>query len=322
MAATKRLITDASSCKRKISMATSVDKSHSTTWTRFQSESTNRVVKLLRKSKSMDTLLETTSWRQKDIPDYDTVTTLLPTSLPIIPLTKLEILLQQHGQDNFLHYKQNFTTSKSCPLLVHSVNQLHCEEIPSITNQPEDVFDEETNQLAIKLDALTLESVQCTDDNKIPDQNDEFFSWAFESSVSRAHKSNIKDQSSEEFFGQEKEGLILENNYLSPTVTVDKLETQSTNAGPKMMEEALAGRNVIHSECFDMKEEIGSVESFEYSFTLSKRKIDYKKQQTKFTLEHFEGLDVDLNYSEELFDDNNDSTSLFMRKWTIVTIVI
>ncbi|XP_069789501.1 uncharacterized protein [Narcine bancroftii] len=271
MAATKRLITDASSCKRKISMATSVDKSHSTTWTRFQSESTNRVVKLLRKSKSMDTLLETTSWRQKDIPDYDTVTTLLPTSLPIIPLTKLEILLQQHGQDNFLHYKQNFTTSKSCPLLVHSVNQLHCEEIPSITNQPEDVFDEETNQ---------------------------------------AHKSNIKDQSSEEFFGQEKEGLILENNYLSPTVTVDKLETQSTNAGPKMMEEALAGRNVIHSECFDMKEEIGSVESFEYSFTLSKRKIDYKKQQTKFTLEHFEGLDVDLNYSEELFDDNNDSTSL------------
>ncbi|XP_069789492.1 uncharacterized protein [Narcine bancroftii] len=275
MAATKRLITDASSCKRKISMATSVDKSHSTTWTRFQSESTNRVVKLLRKSKSMDTLLETTSWRQKDIPDYDTVTTLLPTSLPIIPLTKLEILLQQHGQDNFLHYKQNFTTSKSCPLLVHSVNQLHCEEIPSITNQPEDVFDEETNH-----------------------------------SVSRAHKSNIKDQSSEEFFGQEKEGLILENNYLSPTVTVDKLETQSTNAGPKMMEEALAGRNVIHSECFDMKEEIGSVESFEYSFTLSKRKIDYKKQQTKFTLEHFEGLDVDLNYSEELFDDNNDSTSL------------
>ncbi|XP_051893223.1 uncharacterized protein LOC127582189 [Pristis pectinata] len=180
------------------------------------------------------------------------------------------------------------------------------------------------------------------------DQTDEFFSWALE----RAEKSNIKDRGFEELVVEGKEGLILENDYLSPTVTVGKLVNQGTNAGSEVMEETLAGRNVFHSEYFDTNKEvdqtykkmevaakpehlgqIGSMESFEYSFTKSKRKsycaeeemklvvkdkaeIDYKNQQTKFTLEHYQGLDMDLAYSEELFDeidDDDDSANLETR---------
>ncbi|XP_078282345.1 uncharacterized protein LOC144608445 [Rhinoraja longicauda] len=52
--------------------------------------------------------------------------------------------------------------------------------------------------------------------------------------------------------------------------------------------------------------QIGSMETFEYSFTKSKRKIDCKNQQTKFSLEHYQGLDEGIKYSEELFDEIND----------------
>ncbi|XP_055516337.1 uncharacterized protein LOC129712142 isoform X1 [Leucoraja erinacea] len=357
-------------------MATSADKSHSTMWARFHSESASRVVKLLRKSKSMDTLLQSTNWILKDIPDYDIVETLLPSSLPMAPLTKWEVLLHQHGEDHFLESRRKLTTSSSCPSLVyrleasvcevHSVVQSRSEEIPSVTNQPEAVSCEETNQLA-DLNAFTMESVQRTDDDsKMPDQNDEFFSWALE----RAERANIKDRGFEEFVVEEKEGLILENDYLSPTVPVGKLVTQRTNAGPAAMEETPTGINDFHSEYFaTMKEpeckemvpgvntkcdnvemdqafqkmepaaepehlaQIESMESFEYSFTKSKRKsyyaeeemklvvkdkaeIECKSQQTKFSREHYQGLDEDIKYSEELFDelnDDDDSTNLETR---------
>ncbi|XP_062929239.1 uncharacterized protein LOC134359668 [Mobula hypostoma] len=300
-------------------MATSVDKSYSMTWAKFHSESTIKVMKLLRKSKSLDTLLETTSWILKDIPEYNTVTTLHPISLPTVPLTKWELLLHEHGEDNYLHPRGSFTSSKSCPSLVcrpessaafvlHSATDSYCEEIPSIANQPEDVSSEETNQ---------------------------------------AEKTNIKDQ---EFVVEEKEGLILENDYLTPAVTISKLVNQRTNTGPEVMEESLAGRNVLHSEYFDRNtevdqvsektdvaekpehlEQIGSMESLEYSFTRSKRKpycaedkiqlvndkaeTDCKSQQTRFTLGHYQALDVDFKYSEELFDeiDDDDSASLETR---------
>ncbi|XP_067825515.1 uncharacterized protein [Heptranchias perlo] len=247
-------------------MATSADKSHSTMWARFHSESPNRVVKLLRKSKSMDTLLETTNWTLKDIPDYDTVGTLLPTSLPTVPLSKWEALLNQHGEDIFLHPKRNSTTSKSCPSLlcrpesatgfiVHSVFQSRNEGIPSITIQTEDVSGAEMNQFAAELDGLTLQSARCTDDgSKMPaevNQKDAFLSWALE----RAEKSNIKDRAFEEFEVEEKEGLILENDYLSPTVNVHKLVNQRTKAGAEVMEETMAGKNVVLPEYFDTKSE-------------------------------------------------------------------
>ncbi|XP_067868023.1 uncharacterized protein [Heterodontus francisci] len=325
-------------------MAASVDKSHSTMWARFHSESPNKVVKLLRK----------------------------------IPLTKWEVLLRQHGEDILLHPKRNSSTSRSCPSLlcrpesaaaftVHSVVQSRIEGIPNVAIQAEDVSGEEKNQFAAAQDCLTLQSARCTDDDsKIPEevnQKDAFFSWALE----RAEKSNIKDQAFEEFEVEEKEGLILENDYLSPTVSVHKLVNQRTKEGAEDMEETMAGRSIVHSEYFDTKkeaehkeivpgvdtkhddiqkdqayqkmevaakpehlEQIGSMETFEYSFTKSKRKsycaeeemklvmkdkaeIDYKNKQTKFALEHYQGLDVDLKYSEELFDeidDDEDSAEL------------
>ncbi|XP_072906316.1 uncharacterized protein [Hemitrygon akajei] len=256
----------------KISMATSVDKSYSMTWAKFHSESTIKVMKLLRKSKSLDTLLETTNWILKDIPEYNTVTTLQPISLPTLPLTRWELLLHEHGEDNFLHPRRSFTSSKSCPSLVcrpessavfmlHSAIDSYCGEIPSIASQPEDVSSEETNQ---------------------------------------AEKTNIKDQ---EFVAEEKEGLILENDYLSPAVTISKLVNQKTNTGPEVMEESL----------------FGSMESLKYSFTKSKRKTDCKSQQPKFTLGHYQALDVDFKYCAELFDeiddddDDDDSANLETR---------
>lgn len=108
-------------------MATSADKSHSTMWARFHSESASRVVKLLRKSKSMDTLLQSTNWILKDIPDYDVVETLLPSSLPMAPLTKWEVLLHQHGEDHFLESRRKLTTSSSCPSLVYRLEASVCE---------------------------------------------------------------------------------------------------------------------------------------------------------------------------------------------------
>uniref|UniRef100_UPI00398E451F uncharacterized protein n=1 Tax=Pristiophorus japonicus TaxID=55135 RepID=UPI00398E451F len=342
-------------------MATSVDKSHSTMWARFHSESPNRVVKLLRKSKSMDTLLETTNWTLKDIPDYDTVGTLLPTSLPMVPLTKWEVLLHQHGEDIFLHPKRNSTTSKSCPSLlcrpesatafiVHRVVQSCSEGLPSIGIQTEDVSGEEKNQFAAELDGLTLQSIRCTDDDsKMPEevnQKDAFFSSALE----RAEKSNIKDRAFEEFEGEEKEGLILENDYLSPAVTVHKLVNQRTKAGAEVIEETMAGKNIVLSEYFDTKkesehkeivpgvdtkhddiqmgqayqklEEDAKPDHLEQSYCAEeemkflvkdKAEMDYKNKQSKFSLEHYQGLDVDLKYSEELFDeidDDDDSAEL------------
>lgn len=113
--------------QESVSMATSADKSHSTMWARFHSESASRVVKLLRKSKSMDTLLQSTNWILKDIPDYDIVETLLPSSLPMAPLTKWEVLLHQHGEDHFLESRRKLTTSSSCPSLVYRLEASVCE---------------------------------------------------------------------------------------------------------------------------------------------------------------------------------------------------
>ncbi|XP_038638444.1 uncharacterized protein LOC119955872 isoform X3 [Scyliorhinus canicula] len=284
-------------------MATSADKSHSTMWARFHNESPNKIVKLLRKSKSMDTLLEASNWTLKDIPEYDTVGTLLPTSLPTVPLTKWETLLHQHGEEIFLHPKRNSTTSRSCPSLlcrtesaaaaftVHCVVQSRSAGNPSIAIRAEDVSGAEKN---------------------------------------RAENSNIKHQVFEEFAMEEKEGLILENDYLSPTVTVHKLvlmpgvDTKHDDIQDQAYQQMEVAAKPEHLE------QVGSMETFDYSFTKSKTKsccteeemklvvkdkaeIDNKNKQSKFSLEHYQGLDVDLKYSEELFDeidDDEESTEL------------
>ncbi|XP_038638442.1 uncharacterized protein LOC119955872 isoform X1 [Scyliorhinus canicula] len=318
-------------------MATSADKSHSTMWARFHNESPNKIVKLLRKSKSMDTLLEASNWTLKDIPEYDTVGTLLPTSLPTVPLTKWETLLHQHGEEIFLHPKRNSTTSRSCPSLlcrtesaaaaftVHCVVQSRSAGNPSIAIRAEDVSGAEKNRFAAEQDSLS----RWTDDSKATEevnQKDAFFSWAFE----RAENSNIKHQVFEEFAMEEKEGLILENDYLSPTVTVHKLvlmpgvDTKHDDIQDQAYQQMEVAAKPEHLE------QVGSMETFDYSFTKSKTKsccteeemklvvkdkaeIDNKNKQSKFSLEHYQGLDVDLKYSEELFDeidDDEESTEL------------
>ncbi|XP_048469782.1 uncharacterized protein LOC125486404 isoform X1 [Rhincodon typus] len=333
-------------------MATSADKSHSTMWARFHSESPNKVVKLLRKSKSMDTLLETSNWTLKDIPEYDTVGTLLPTSLPTVPLTKWEALLHQHGEDIFSHPKRNSTTSRSCPSLlcrpesaadftVHCVVQSRSAGIPSISIQADNVSSDETNRFADEEESCSLQTTRCTDDNSKTqvdvNQKDEFFSWALE----RAENSNTKDQTFDEFAMEEKEGLILENDYLSPTVTIHQQVNQRSKGGAEDLEETLdqtyQQMDIIVKP--EHLEQIGSMETLEYSFAGSKGKsfcteeemklvVKDKSQtdkntQSKFALEHYQGLDVDLKYSEELFDeidDDEDEESAEMETQTILCL--
>ncbi|XP_038638443.1 uncharacterized protein LOC119955872 isoform X2 [Scyliorhinus canicula] len=302
-------------------MATSADKSHSTMWARFHNESPNKIVKLLRKSKSMDTLLEASNWTLKDIPEYDTVGTLLPTSLPTVPLTKWETLLHQHGEEIFLHPKRNSTTSRSCPSLlcrtesaaaaftVHCVVQSRSAGNPSIAIRAEDVSGAEKNRFAAEQDSLS----RWTDDSKATEevnQKDAFFSWAFE----RAENSNIKHQVFEEFAMEEKEGLILENDYLSPTVTVHKLvlmpgvDTKHDDIQDQAYQQMEVAAKPEHLE------QVGSMETFDYSFTKSKTKSCCTEEEMKLVVkDKAEGLDVDLKYSEELFDeidDDEESTEL------------
>ncbi|XP_072422021.1 uncharacterized protein [Chiloscyllium punctatum] len=335
-------------------MATSADKSHSTMWARFHSESSNKVVKLLRKSKSMDTLLETSNWTLKDIPEYDTVGTLLPTSLPTVPLTKWEALLHQHGEDIFSYPKRNSTTSRSCPSLlcrpesaadftVHCVVQSRSAGIPSISIQADNVSSEETNRFGDEEEGHSLQTTRYTEDNSKTqvdvNQKDEFFCWALE----RAESSNIKDQIFEEFAMEEKEGLILENDYLSPPMTVNQPVNQRPKGGAEDLKETMKDQTCQQMDITvkpEHLEQIGSMETFEYSFAKSKGKsycteeemklvvkdksqIDNKNTQSTFTLEHYQGLDVDLKYSEELFDeidDDEDEESTEMETQTILCL--